>query len=278
MPERTQAGFGAAADPQLPQLLALAHEAGEAILHYYGDATARLPNKADGSPLTAADLAAHEIILAGLRRIAPGVPIVSEENSSNPALPKGTVFWLVDPLDGTKEFLAPNDEFTVNIALVRDDLPALAVVLAPALGVAWAAQRGLGAWRITAGAAPQPIRIAPPHAGKLNVVASRSHRDERAEALLRMLPPYNITSVGSSLKFCIVAEGRGDFYPRIGPTMEWDTAAGQCVLECAGGRVVQCDGAPLRYNKAGWRNPRFFAVGAWLPAYDALVSARRPAD
>jgi 3'(2'), 5'-bisphosphate nucleotidase len=278
MPEAAQADFGAAADPRVSQLLALAHEAGDAILRYYGNvAAARLHDKDDGSPLTAADLAAHETIMAGLQRIAPGIPIISEENSHNPQLPAGATFWLVDPLDGTREFINRNGEFTVNIALVRDGLPVLAVVHAPALGVAYAAQRGLGAWRIPEGAAPQPIRIAAAPQGELNVVASRSHSGEQTAALLRtLLPLHKVVSAGSSLKFCLVAEGRADFYPRLGTTMEWDTAAGHCVLEAAGGRVVQCDGAPLRYNKRGWRNPHFFAVGAWLPVYDRLISEQRP--
>ncbi len=269
--------FDPNADARLAPVLALAREAGAAILGYYGSADARLQDKDDGSPLTAADLAAHNTIEAGLKRIAPGIPIISEENKDNPQLPQGTTFWLVDPLDGTKEFLNRNGEFTVNIALVRDAMPVLAVVHAPALGRGYAGQRGLGAWRVRDGAAPHPIRVAALPLADLKVVASRSHADERTAALLRKLPPHEVVSAGSSLKFCMVAEGSADFYPRLGTTMEWDTAAGHCVLESAGGHVVQCDGAPLRYNKAEWRNPHFYATGSWLPLYDELIAAQRPA-
>ena len=266
--------FGDNSHAWLPDLADLAQEAGEVILRHYEDVgAARLDDKTDGSPLTAADLAAHETIVAGLRCIDPEIPIISEENKQNPPMEPGVRFWLVDPLDGTKEFLKRNGEFTVNIALVEDLVPVLSVVHAPVLGTTYLGQRGVGAWLIRDGAV-QPISVAPPHDGELRVVASRSHSDEKTTALLRKLPPHRVVSSGSSLKFCMVAEGSADFYPRLGPTMEWDTAAAQCVLESAGGRVVQCDGQPLRYNKSGWRNPFFFAIGAWLPVYDELVSAR----
>lgn len=266
--------FGKDAHEWLPALAELAQQAGEAIMQHYRDAdAARLQDKSDGSPLTAADLAAHETICAGLQHIAPSIAIVSEENKENPSIEQEAPFWLVDPLDGTKEFINRNGEFTANIALVRDGVPVLAAVCAPALGLTYIGQLGLGAWRIADGAAPQPIAVTAQPQGELRVVASRSHSDEKTAALLQRLPPHQVVSAGSSLKFCMVAEGGADFYPRLGTTMEWDTAAAQCVLEAAGGRVVQCDGSPLRYNKPQWRNPHFFAIGAWLPVYDELTAA-----
>jgi 3'(2'), 5'-bisphosphate nucleotidase len=277
MKERKGMEFGKEAHAWLPELAVLAQQAGAAILHHYRDAEgAKLQDKADGSPLTAADLASHETIIAGLQRIAPDIAIISEENKDHPPVAAGMPFWLVDPLDGTREFLNRNGEFTVNIALLRDAEPVLAVVHAPVLGTTYIGQHGVGAWRIKDGEAPQPISVSAPQ-GELRVVASRSHSDEKTTALLQRLPPNEVVSAGSSLKFCMVAEGSADFYPRLGTTMEWDTAAAQCVLEAAGGRVVQCDGTPLRYNKSDRRNPHFFAIGAWLPVYDAIISTYRAA-
>ena len=243
--------------------------------HYRDTQAATLDDKADGSPLTAADLAAHDVIIAGLQRLAPEITIISEENKHNPPVAADAAFWLVDPLDGTKEFINRNGEFTVNIALIQDGLPALAVVYAPALKVAYAGQRGFGAWRIRDGGVREQIAVSGSRDGVLRVVASRSHSDEKTLALLQRLPPNHMISAGSSLKFCMVAEGNADFYPRLGTTMEWDTAAAHCVLEAAGGKVVQCDGTPLRYNKKEWRNPHFFAVGVWLPIFDDLVAAQQ---
>lgn len=269
-------GFGEEGHVWLPPLLALAREAGAAILYHYQDTgAAAMRDKADGSPLTAADMAAHEVILAGLQRLAPDIAIISEENKHNPPVAADAPFWLVDPLDGTKEFINRNGEFTVNIALVRDNLPVLAVVYAPALGRVYAGQRGLGAWRIVDDGAPESIAVNSSQDGMLRIVASRSHSDEKTLALLQRLPSSRVVSVGSSLKFCMVAEGNADFYPRFGTTMEWDTAAAHCVLEAAGGKVVQCDGAPLRYNKTEWRNPHFLAVGLWSPVFDELVAAQQ---
>ena len=264
--------LGPNANAWLPQLAELVQEAGEAIMRHYSNVdAARLADKGDGSPLTAADLAAHETIIAGLKCIAPDITIISEENKSNPQLPEGATFWLVDPLDGTKEFINRNGEFTVNIALIEDGIPVLGAVHTPALGTTFLGQRGAGAWRIKDGKL-QPIAVAQPQA-ELRVVASRSHSDEKTTALLQKLPPHQVVSSGSSLKFCMVAEGTADFYPRLGPTMEWDTAAAQCVLESAGGKVVQLNGQPLRYNKNEWRNPFFYATGTWLPVYDTLITA-----
>ena len=269
--------FESETDAWLPTLTNLVRNAGEAILQHYRDVdAARLQDKGDGSPLTAADLAAHEVIIAGLQCIAPDIAIISEENKHNSQMPAGATFWLVDPLDGTKEFISRNGEFTVNIALIRDGLPVLAAVHAPALGTTYVGQRGRGAWRIKDEGVPQPIKVSQQQ-GELRVVASRSHSDEKTTALLERLHPSQVVSAGSSLKFCLVAEGSADFYPRLGTTMEWDTAAAQCVLEAAGGRVVQCDGTVLRYNKDDWRNPYFLAIGTWLPVYDEITATYRMA-
>lgn len=154
-------------------------------------------------------------------------------------------------------------------AEVHPRLPPLAVVHAPALGLTYLGQRDRGAWRSQDDGRFESIRVSGPQE-ELRVVASRSHSDEKTTALLQKLPPHRVVSAGSSLKFCMEAEGSADFYPRLGPTMEWDAAAAQCVLEAAGGRVVQCDGTPLRYNRQGWRNPYLYAAGAWLPIYDEL--------
>jgi 3'(2'),5'-bisphosphate nucleotidase len=184
MKERKKMQFGTESHAWLPELVKLAQQAGAAILHHYQDAQgAQLQDKADGSPLTAADLASHDTIIAGLQRLAPDIAIISEENRDHPPVAAGMPFWLVDPLDGTKEFLNRNGEFTVNIALLRDGEPVLAVVHAPVPGTTYVGQRGVGAWRIKDGGAPQPIVVSAPQ-GKLRVVASRSHSDEKTTALL----------------------------------------------------------------------------------------------
>jgi 3'(2'), 5'-bisphosphate nucleotidase len=240
----------------------IAAEAGARIMAFYGAAAATA--KADGSPLTAADLAAHDAILAGLAAACPEFPVVSEEDAARAEAPPDRPFILVDPLDGTREFVSGNGEFTVNIALIDGAAPVAGVVHAPALGRMWAGALGAGATaRGPEGPASRPIAARAPGAEGLVAVASRSHRDAQTEAFLSGLPVAGLRSVGSSLKFCLIAAGEADVYPRFGPTMEWDTAAGQAVLEAAGGRVVCPDGVPLRYGKAGaaWRNGAFIAWG-----------------
>jgi len=218
--------------------------------------------KADGSPLTEADLAAHGAILAGLAAACPEFPVISEEDAGCAEAPPGGAFILVDPLDGTREFLSGNGEFTVNIALIEAGAPVAGVVLAPALGRLWWGAVGEGAGlRATDGTA-RPIAARRAPAEGLVAVASRSHRDAETEAFLAGQHVAGLRSVGSSLKFCLVAEGEADLYPRFGPTMEWDTAAGQAVLAAAGGRVVTPAGAPFRYGKPGLRNGPFVAWGA----------------
>ncbi|WP_232478577.1 3'(2'),5'-bisphosphate nucleotidase CysQ [Roseomonas rosulenta] len=241
----------------------IAQEAGARIMAFYG--AAQVQAKDDGSPLTQADLAAHDVILAGLAAACPELPVVSEEDAARAGRAPEGPFILVDPLDGTREFISGNGEFTVNIALVDGGVPVAGVVHAPALGRLWIGALGAGAEATGPdGAARRPIAVRAPAAAGLVAVASRSHRDAQTEAFLAGLPISGLRSVGSSLKFCLVAEGEADVYPRFGPTMEWDTAAGQAVLEAAGGRVVCPDGAPFRYGKAGadWRNGGFIAWGS----------------
>ena len=218
--------------------------------------------KADFSPVTAADHAAEAIIVAGLRAAAPGIPVVAEEEMAAGHIPAaGTEFWLVDPLDGTREFTAGRDEFTVNIALVRDGRPVLGVVGVPVTGEIFLGIVGRGAGkRDKAGRHTISARKPPPEG--LTVLASRSHGDATAlDDFLKGRKVARMANYGSSLKFCRMAEGLADIYPRHGRTMEWDTAAAHAVLEAAGGGVFTMDGAPLRYGKSGWENPHFYATG-----------------
>ena len=255
-------------DEQLPQLLppviALAADAGAAILRVYGREDFNIESKADASPLTAADLAAHKIIVAGLRELRPDVPILSEESAEVPFSERSTwsSYWLVDPLDGTKEFIKRNGEFTVNIALVRDGQPVLGVVQAPVLGRFYYGTIVDGAWRQDDGAEPRRIGVTTEAAEPLRVAGSRSHADERMAAYLDCLGAHELRPMGSSLKSCLVAEGEADLYPRLGPTSEWDTGAAQAVVEAAGGMVTATSGRPLRYNQRdSLLNPDFLVFG-----------------
>lgn len=246
----------------LPDVTALARQAGDAILQVYAQQF-KVTAKQDHSPLTLADLRSHDIIVAGLRSLTPDLPVLSEEASDIPfeERRRWERFWLVDPLDGTKEFVSRNGEFTVNIALIDAHAPVLGVVNLPANGVVYTGLRGVGAFRQT-GAEPERIQVRTPAASPLRIVGSRSHRDDTLDRYLPKLEPYELVAVGSSIKFCLVAEGSADLYPRFGPTSEWDTAAAQAVVEAAGGAVVQLDGSPLRYNtKADLLNPHFLAFG-----------------
>jgi 3'(2'), 5'-bisphosphate nucleotidase len=247
----------------LPQVLEAVAAAGTAILEVYATAH-EVEYKADDSPLTRADRAAHEILAAWLEAIAPQIPLLSEEGeASHPRGVRGAwrELWLVDPLDGTKEFINRNGEFTVNVALVRDHRPVLGVVAAPALGLAYYSAVGVGAFRRREGGPVETIR-ARRAADPLVVVGSRSHRGDSLDAVLARLGAHELRPMGSALKFCLVAEGSADFYPRLGPTSEWDTAAAQAVLETAGGAVTTLDGAPLRYNERDTLlNPHFMAYG-----------------
>jgi 3'(2'), 5'-bisphosphate nucleotidase len=249
----------------LEHLEAIARRAGEAILaHYRAEQPAEL--KADRSPITAADRAAHTVITEALAAWTPEVPVVSEEG----ALPDAQVrqawrrFWLVDPLDGTKEFIQRNGEFTVNIALISDGEPVLGVVFAPALDLLYLAGRGLGAWkRQNRGPAQRLLSHPLPPGTPLVVAESRSHPSAELEQYLTTVPVKSRVRAGSSLKFCWIAEGKADIYPRFGRTMEWDVAAGDCVFRESGDGRPRT--SPLRYNTPGLDNTGFIIGG---PASD----------
>ncbi len=262
-------------DPQahLEAVVAIARLAGAAIMDVYGTAF-EVDQKEDNSPLTEADRRAHDIIVAELAALDPETPILSEESSRQEI--QGRARWqryyLVDPLDGTKEFVKRNGEFTVNIALVEGHQAVLGAVHAPALGLDyWGALR-LGAHRSRNGQAPQPIRVSAAAQHPVRVVGSRSHRGSSLERFLKLLGPHEMVPMGSSLKICLVAAGDADVYPRLGPTSEWDTAAAQAILESAGGYMIDLKGQPLRYNtKEGLLNPYFLAFGDSDQDYLALA-------
>ena len=235
----------ALADALIP-IVALA---GAAIMRVYQDEGFAVQRKEDDSPLTLADLESQRVIIEGLERITPDIPILSEESAQAPWSERRTwrELWVVDPLDGTREFVKRNGEFTVNIALVREHEPLLGIVAAPALGLLYWGAREAGAFSQHRGAARRPIQVSPPQ-HPLRIIGSRSHMSPQTAAYLARLGPHVMTAIGSSLKFCWVAEGKAELYPRFGPTSEWDTAAGQALLEAAGGHVTRLDGHRLRYN------------------------------
>ena len=251
-------------------LAQIAHEAGHIILrHYAGALKARA--KPDLSPVTAADEEAEALISKRLEEVAPGVPVLAEEAMAAGSVPElGERFFLVDPLDGTKEFLKRNGEFTVNIALIEGRRPACGVVLAPANARLFIGDGPNGAFELEAPGGvklelgqARPIKVRPVPKDGLVAVISRTHRDAKTDEYLAHYPVASLLASGSSLKFGLVAAGEADLYPRHGPTMEWDTAAGHAVLEAAGGSVTELDGRPLLYGKAdqGFLNPPFIARG-----------------
>ncbi|HWS76744.1 MAG TPA: 3'(2'),5'-bisphosphate nucleotidase CysQ [Thermomonas sp.] len=239
---------------QRDAVIALAREAAAAILAVYDSASfesdAAIEHKDDRSPLTAADLASHRCIVDGLRVLTPAIPVLSEESRGLEiaARREWNTFWLVDPLDGTREFIKRNGEFTVNIALVEDGVARFGVIQQPVTGALWHGAPGHGAYR-REDDADIAIHARIPARHPLRIAASRSHRDARTQALLNGLPGSEVVGCGSSLKFCRIAEGGIDLYPRFGPTSEWDTAAGQAILEAAGGAVLDPRGRPFRYNQ-----------------------------
>ncbi|RDZ26928.1 3'(2'),5'-bisphosphate nucleotidase CysQ [Lysobacter silvisoli] len=248
--------------------IAIAREAAAAILAIY-EQDFDVEHKADASPLTAADLAAHHCIVAGLAALTPDVPVLSEESAHEVSFEQRRGWrrlWLVDPLDGTREFVKRNGEFTVNLALIEDGVPVFGVVQAPVTGALWYGVRGGRAFRRD-GDQERELQVRIPAVAPLRVAASRSHRDARTEAFMQRLAQQvggqaEPIGLGSSLKFCCIAEGGMDIYPRFGPTSEWDTAAGQCVLEAAGGQVLDPRGRPFRYNqRPGVLNGDFIALG-----------------
>lgn len=246
----------------LPELARIARSAGEAILEIYGQEF-EVIEKDDTSPLTQADLASHRVIRDELARLTPDIPFLSEESASIPFATRSrwSEYWLVDPLDGTKEFVNRNGEFTVNIALIRGHEPALGVVHVPVTGVTYTGAVGKSARRSGPSEPERDIRVRVPCAEPMVVVGSRSHANPALEGHLQALGPYELVSMGSSLKFCLVAEGKADFYPRLGPTCEWDTAAAHAVVLAAGGKIVTLEGDPLRYNeKESFLNPEFLVI------------------
>ncbi|MGN6152763.1 MAG: 3'(2'),5'-bisphosphate nucleotidase CysQ [Lysobacteraceae bacterium] len=256
-------------------VIALAQAAAADILEVYDNVDDRafeVETKADASPLTAADLASHRRIVAGLQRLTPDIPVLSEESA---VLPIGerrawTRLWLVDPLDGTREFIKRNGEFTVNIALIEDGVATFGVIQAPVQDTLWWGDRAHGAY-VRRDGGEMALETRAPAIAPLRVAASRSHRDARTEAFMARMTAdtgeIETIGVGSSLKFCRVAEGLIDLYPRFGPTSEWDTAAGQAIVEAAGGRVLDPQGRPFRYNQRDTLlNGDFIALGdARLP-------------
>lgn len=258
----------------LTPLIDIARRASAAIMQVYESEDLGVQNKADDSPLTRADLASHQVIVDGLRKLTPDWPILSEESAdiSWETRRSWKRYWLVDPLDGTKEFIKRNGEFTVNIALIEENKVNIGIVLAPVLKTVWYAAATHGAYRARIEDLSRPIdnhQSLSRQAIKIRkiestpvIVASRSHVTERLQNYLEQLPRHERLACGSSLKFCRVAEGSADLYPRLGLTSEWDTAAAQCVVEQAGGKVTKPDGTALDYNnKENILNPEFLVIG-----------------
>ncbi len=255
--------------PPFERLITIAKAAGDAIMDVYNSKTRWVQHKSDDSPVTNADLAAHRVLTSGLSELPMAFPVVSEEDPESLAhrQPKGK-FWLIDPLDGTKEFIARNGEFTVNIALIDGGRSVLGLVYAPGTGIFYWGGAGLGAFTsesasvlVSSDLEPVPMRVAGPKVGaRCRVLSSRSHSNERTQSLIDRLGDVDLVQAGSSLKFCRIAEGKADIYPRLAPTCEWDTAAAQAVLEGAGGVVVDLEGRQLRYGKANFVNPSFIAT------------------
>jgi 3'(2'), 5'-bisphosphate nucleotidase len=255
------------------QVCELASQAGEKIMPFYhngGDVTFKI----DASPLTAADKASHTFLIKTLEELLLGAPIISEESegATESFIDDSSLFWLIDPLDGTKEFVKRTNEFTVNIALMKYCSPVLGVVHAPALSLTYYGGREFGAWRQAADEPPSRIFTRGVDSSPRTVVASKDHAGPLVSAMLARLENAQLRSMGSSLKFCLVAEGKADLYLRDLPTMEWDTAAAQCIVEAAGGGVYSLNGEPLRYCKPGLKNPAFITVGDARFDWRSLIS------
>lgn len=247
----------------LKEVIIIAQEAGAAILAVYDNKNSEFLVKEDNSPITQADLLADRLINIGLRDLELGWPILTEESAKIPYSDRKnwTRFWLVDPLDGTKEFINRNGEFTVNIALIENGKPILGVVYSPALNILYYAAKGIGAYVKYGINNPQLIKTKSPVNGeRIKVVASRSHINEETLMALNSLGTYECLEMGSSLKLCLVADGTAHLYPRLGPTMEWDTAAAHAVVNLADGVVCDCNGIELKYNKQDLHNPNFYVL------------------
>jgi len=243
----------------ISEVVAIAEEAGKAVMGIYSQDDFATTYKGDDSPITRADTTSHAIIACQLRALTPDLPVLSEESGIKPYSERRlwSALWLIDPLDGTKEFIKRNGEFTINIALIEDSHPVLGVVHVPALAVSYFAACGVGAFKKDSDNRVKRIIVAHNCHVPLKIVTSRSHGDEGLERLLDQTVLFERIRMGSSLKFCLVAEGAAHLYPRLGPTMEWDTAAGQCVVEMAGGAVTDLQGRALIYNKPDLLNPPF---------------------
>jgi 3'(2'), 5'-bisphosphate nucleotidase len=262
-------------DKLIQEVCELTVHAGKEIMPFYKGDTA-VTWKADSSPLTAADTASHEFLVNALATLTPEIPVVSEESADRPE-GGSDVFWLVDPLDGTKEFVKGTDEFTVNVALIRAGRPILGVVHAPALNLSYYGAQNFGSWRQNGIGSAVRICCRPIDRSQVSVVASKDHAGPLVNTMLSRLSNPELQSMGSSLKFCLVAEGKADIYLRDLPTMEWDTAAAQCIVEIAGGGVYELDGSPLRYNKPDLRNAGIMTVGDvgfdWRSLVNTAVTA-----
>jgi 3'(2'), 5'-bisphosphate nucleotidase len=247
----------------LPDVIKVADAASEKVLHIY-ESNFKVEYKEDQSPITAADIASHEVIVHGLRSISRDIPILSEEGKSIPWEERRHWhrFWLIDPIDGTKDFTQRTGEFTVNIALIENGEPVMGVVTAPALKEAYWGVVGEGAYKRDRTGKVHRIRVAEPKDAK-RVVASKNHLNEETRQFIDTLGEHELVQAGSSLKFCRIAEGHADIYPRLGPTCEWDTAAAHAVLLAAGGRIETLEGEPLKYGKEDVLNPFFVAAGSW---------------
>lgn len=244
----------------------LAKQAGKAILEVYAT-DFDVARKEDRSPLTEADTRSHQIISRALTEHYPEIPVLSEEGKEIDYSKRSnwSRFWLVDPLDGTKEFVKRNGEFTVNIALIENHTPIWGVIYIPVPDVLYLADVSKGAWEIKNGE-QRKLKVHPPQSDRVRVTKSRSHPSPQLETLLDLLPGYEVITRGSSLKFCAVAAGEADFYPRLGPTWEWDTAAGQAIVNAAGGVMVDFNGKPLTYNKTDLLNGPYLVSSdlGWL--------------
>lgn len=245
----------------IEQILPIARAAGDVIMRVYADGIKEVLQKEDASPVTEADLAAHRLLAAQLASLLPECAVVSEEDAGSQIFRQAEGrFWLIDPLDGTKEFIARNGEFTVNISLIEEGRSMLGVVYAPAIDALYWGGAGMGAFRSIRGETVA-IKVSPDNAsGDCRVVASKSHLNEATQSFIDRLGAVSLIQAGSSLKFCRVAEGGADIYPRLAPTCEWDTAAAQAVLEGAGGAVLNLQGQPLQYGKTDVLNPSFIAA------------------
>ena len=247
----------------LQPIIALAETASVEILKIY-ETEFTFQEKSDNTPLTEADLAAHTAIHNGLTQLTPDIPVLSEEGTSIPfeTRKKWNTYWLVDPLDGTREFIKRNGEFTINIALIENQLPIMGIIYVPVSGTCFYAMKNKGAFKLKKNAQAQALSVRKAKRDKIHVAGSRSYLDNSLDKFLKNLNSYELTKMGSSLKSCLVASGEVDIYPRLGPTSEWDTAAAQCIVEEAGGFITTTDMKQLRYNtKDSLLNPHFLVFG-----------------